>query len=294
MKCAIIGASGFIGRSLLQRLGEKGHEVAGYDLMSCDETGVSALDVSKDEMEFARGTDVVVYLSQSPHYRSFPENADDLFGVNVVGAARAAAAAQRSGARLFVYASTGNVYKSSFDALGEGAPLEGGDAYSLSKIMGETAVRAMASEMKTLVIRIFGAFGPGQKNMLIPTLATRVRKQQAITIQKHPNDVDDQDGLNVSLIYIDDLIAALISMIDGRLSGDITEDIVNLGGPDGISIRDLGEQLGEVLGVKTLFEVTDASRDFDLVADIGRLRALVNPTFTPLPKALQETVCSDT
>ena len=117
MKYAIVGASGFIGRHLLKRLKEQGHDVIGYDIHPCERTGVLPIDVCNDGIVIAPGTEVVVYLSQSPHYRSFPEQADNLFGVNVVGAARVAAAAKKSGARLFVYASTGNVYTDSFAAM---------------------------------------------------------------------------------------------------------------------------------------------------------------------------------
>ena len=292
MKYAIVGASGFIGRHLLKRLKEQGHDVIGYDIHPCERTGVLPIDVCSDGIVIAPGTEVVVYLSQSPHYRSFPEQADNLFGVNVVGAARVAAAAKKSGARLFVYASTGNVYTDSFAPMNEQTPLRRDNAYALSKVMGEDVVGAIAGEMQTLTIRIFGAFGPGQENMLVPGLAGRIKKQQAITLQRHPANIEDEGGLIVSLIYINDLLSGLEALIGGMLSGTIRDNVINVGGPNGVSIREIGMGIGQALGIEPIFELAEATRPFDLIADVKRLCSLVDISFTSLSKALQETVNS--
>ncbi len=291
MKCSIIGANGFVGGHLLRTLRQQGHDVSGYDIEACEEAGVQRLNVCSDQTSLPTGVDVVIYLSQSPYYRVFPERADDLYGVNVIGAARLAAAAKVAGASLFVYASTGNVYQVSYKALAESHPVRRDDAYALSKVMGEDAVAAVAGEMRTLSLRIFGAFGPGQQNMLIPGLIGRIRQHQAITLQPHPISNHD-GGLIVSLIYINDLVNGLQALIDGCLHGEVKDQIINLGGPRGVSIREIAVGLGEALGEEPIFELGEVVRPFDLIADVTRLRSLTEMSFTSLTQSLQETVCS--
>ena len=74
------------------------------------------------------------------------------------------------------------------------------------------------------------------------------------------------------------------------LSGNIRDSVINLGGPNGLSIREIGMGIGQVLGIDPVFELTEATRPFDLIADVTRLRSLIDISFTSLPKALQETV----
>ena len=158
--------------------------------------------------------------------------------------------------------------------------------------MGEDVVGAIAGEMQTLTIRIFGAFGPGQENMLVPGLAGRIKKQQAITLQRHPANIEDEGGLVVSLIYINDLLIGLEALIGGMLSGTIRDNVINVGGPNGVSIREIGMGIGQALGIEPIFELAEATRPFDLIADVKRLCSLVDISFTSLSKALQETVNS--
>ena len=137
-----------------------------------DEVGVTvAVDVARRcdrPAAVVAGTDAVYYLAQFPHYRSFPRGAGDLYSVNVAGALRAAEAARDAGARFFCYASTGSVYRPAFGPLREDHPVRRDLPYALSKVAAEEALALFGGPMRCLCTRLFGVFGPGQRDRLVP------------------------------------------------------------------------------------------------------------------------------
>lgn len=291
MKCVVVGAAGFIGTHLVQRLSRAGHGVVGYDAPAAvaGAPEVRAWDVVRDAAAF-EPCDVVWYLAQSPHYREFPRGGDDLFGVNVVGALRAAAAARDAGARAFVYTSTGSVYAPSFAPLAEHAPVRRDDAYALSKLTAEAALALVPGPLRAICVRLFGVFGPGQKTMLVPAIAARVREGRAVTIERRPDDPGDDGGLRISLTYVDDVTACLVQLGERALAApDAVPALLNVASPEAVSVRDLAEAIGERLGRRAVFESVDKARASDFIADVSRLRALLEPRFTPFRTAIAAT-----
>lgn len=286
MKAAIIGP-GFIGTELAGQLTLAGHEVV---LMGRsprpNHIPFLELDVLREKITLPKNIDAVFYLAQSPHYREFPKHAGDLFGVNTLGAIKTAEAALDSGCRFFFHASTGNVYSPSFSALSEHERTEAEGAYALSKRMAEQALLLFSGPMSVCVGRIFGAFGPGQKNMLPALIRERLLKREAIQLAPHPINGPD-GGLRVSYIYNPDLGRILTGLAEKALSGENVPRLLNLGGPEAVSLERLALEMGKALNVAPVFEHTGSARKFDLAADITLLRQTLHPSFTPLGEALK-------
>ena len=249
-------------------------------------------DVVNRPVVFPRGTDAVFYLSQSPYYREFPQRAEHLLAVNVMGAVKAARAAVEAGARFFCYASTGNVYRPSFDPLAEDAPLRRDNGYALSKVMAEEALSLVHDSMALVSVRLFGVFGPGQRGMLVPNIRERVRNQQPIRLDGSPRHPGD-DGLRVSLCCIDDTVDCLVRLMQLACGGSPVPKQFNIAGPEPISIRRLAVEQGKLLQVEPKFERGEQVREFDLIADISRLRQFLNPTFSDFGESLARTLESD-
>ncbi len=292
MSIAIVGAAGYVGQALTRFFTKQGRSIQPIDCVPWhDENDLSPItvhDILSDIPPLADGTQAVIYLAQSPYYRDFPDHADHLFGVNVLGALRAAQAAIRCGCRVFCYASTGNVYQPSFKPLSENVPLRRDDPYALSKLMAEEALALFGDAMQTLVLRLFGVFGPGQTNMLPATLRRRILNGKAIAL--HPAEAGQQDeGLRISFFYIDDVVRGIADVVDRAIAGHDVPAILNMAGPEPVSLKRFAEGLAANMGRTPVFEAGGTPRNCDLVADIQRWTSFASPQFTPLDDALART-----
>jgi nucleoside-diphosphate-sugar epimerase len=291
---AIIGSSGFLGTAMRRMYAGQGQEVLGLDVAPPRDTpsgaAFRACNLAEEVPAIPAGTDCVFYLAQSPFYREFPARAGHLFGVNSLGAVRAAEAAGQAGARFFCYASTGNVYAPSFAPLAEDAPLGRANAYALSKIHAEEALDLFAGGMAVVAVRFFALFGPGQKAMLGANLRRAVEEDRPVTLAPHPHNPDDTGGLRISFTYVDDAAKCLARLAELALDGVRLPPRLNVAAPGAVSISEYAEAVGRELGREPRFEIAAAPRTFDLVADTTLLRQVAGCSFTPLDEAMALTV----
>lgn len=268
MKVAVIGARGYVGRHLCAKLEQQGAAVLRYS--AGEANGISRrTGLLPEGFAFPTGLDAVYFLAQSPHYRQMPEQSAHLLSVNCAAAVQAAEAARRAGAKRLVYASTGNVYAPSFEALAEDSPVRRDNWYSLSKVMAEDALTLYQAHLEIAVARIFGVYGPSQEDKLVPSIVSKVRSGTELFVDRNPRDDMDHDGLKVSLIYIDDIVSCLIELSSNSHRGPI-----NLAGSEVISVRDLAMSAGKVLEIEPKISLSNKYRDFDLIAETSLSRWL--------------------
>lgn len=291
MNAVIIGSTGFIGRSLSRELAARHLPSFGIDCLADQHTpaNFALCDIARDEPILPDGTDTIFYLAQSPHFRDFPLHADNLFAVNVVGALRAADLARRSGVRAFIYASTGTVYAHTFEPMREDQPFRRDNAYALSKIHAEEAL-ALIPELKTCCVRLFGVFGPGQQRMMVPTIISRIKKSQPVTLEPHPLHPDDHEGLRISLTYVDDVARTLVDLAQHMLNRNDTPLRVNLASDQPTSIRTMAQTIASRLGLSPTFTIAPAPRATDYIADITLMRTICPLRFTPFADAINATL----
>jgi len=294
VRAAVIGAGGFIGGALVRRIAASGADVVALDIQAPAELPrqipFKALDVTAGPFDLPDNVDAIFYLAQSSAYREFPERAGDLFAVNVLGAVRAAEAACRAGAKFFLYASSGNVYAPSFDSLLENSALAENDPYAVSKQMAENALRLFGSELTVLSVRLFGVFGPNQKQMLPFVLRRRVEAGEPIDLEPSSIDPDDEGGLRVSFTYVEDLGTILLDLAEKALAGTELPPLLNVADPHAKSVRQFALAVGQVLGKVPVFRATETARAGDLVADISRLQNALDCEFTPFERAIERTI----
>ena len=70
---------------------------------------------------------------------------------------------------------------------------------------------------------------------------------------------------------------------------DFAAPVLNVAGPEAVSIRRFALRIGQILGIEPKFEIAQTPRSFNLIADISRLRALVDAAFLPFDDAMRET-----
>jgi UDP-glucose 4-epimerase len=280
----IFGSGGFIGKNLQEYLRHQGISVLGVS--SGDGSGVNPkTGLLPDNFSFPPMVDAVVYLAQSPYYRQANTNIEHLWNVNVISAVTAADISRRTKVKRFIYASTGNVYQPTFSPLGEDSALNRDNYYSLSKIHAEEILRLFKDDINITILRMFGIYGPGQKDKIIPNLINATRQKHEVYIEKNPLDPDDCNGLKVSLCYIDDLLR-----IFARLLYLDAPPVLNVSGEKPISIREVATSISSFLGKEVCFHVLDGNRQGDLIADISLLKKVLSPQFTSFQHGLCKTL----
>ncbi|MCS4509754.1 NAD-dependent epimerase/dehydratase family protein [Xylophilus ampelinus] len=281
MRYCVIGAGGYVGRFLCEHLVRQEHSVEAVS--SSRPGGIDPVTGLLGKLDLV-GIDVVVYLAQSPFYRQLPQRASHLVSVNCVSAVQAAITAQASNVSKFIYASTGNVYRASFDPFKEDSPLERRSWYPLSKILGEEGVRLAATGMDLTCLRIFGVYGPNQTDKLIPNLVARVIRGETVTVDRQPSpDESEPGGMRTNPIYIDDAVRAIETVAGLR-----GLPVMNFAGDEMLSIRQMVEIIGEVVGISPKVAVNDRVRTGDLIGDVSLFRSHYTTSLTTFKKGIQK------
>ena len=284
----VIGGGGFIGGHLVRRLFADGVAIsathrpgAAIESLAGVRWIPTDLTLLGDAIAWPTACDTVVYLAQSRLWRSFPQGADNVFLVNVAGVFRAVQYAVAAGARRFVYVSTGSVYHHGDRPADEGQPffVPGERAfYAAAKLSAETLLGPFASLLPVVVLRLFVPYGSGQaSDMLLPRLVDSIRRGDAITLDGH-------DGLTLSPTAIADVIEALLRSF--KLERSVT---MNVAGPEVLSLREVSETIGRVIGRRPVFEERQARTVPVVAGTTARLRETLGwaPTRT-LDQGLQD------
>lgn len=194
-KAVVTGCAGFIGSELTRQLLDAGYEVAGIDDFSRGTEAHLANFATHPTFHFTRGDvrsarDLGELFRTEPEYvfhlaaRHFiPDCVADPAGtyeINVVGSQRVWEAATNASASRFLLVSTGDVYKPSHEPHRETDPVEPFNAYGLSKLTAEHALRidhAVRGGPRLVIARLFNVYGPGETNPhLLPDILQQVMR----------------------------------------------------------------------------------------------------------------------
>lgn len=282
------GAGGLVGRHLVDYASDEDEVWAVTRSAGSATRGCGVQEVQIDlESEWDKRSaglpdrcDSVVYLAQSKAYRFLPERADSLFQVNLVGLARFLEYAKVAGARSFVYASTGSVYRNSGRTISEDSELmddgAGRNLYPWSKLTGEALVRSYSEHFSTAILRCFFVYGSGgDPGMLIPRLVERICAGESVGLH-------GEEGLVFPPLYAGDAARAFRSAVD--LEG---VNLINIAGPDSVSLRDFSMKAGEVLGREPIFHRMDGVPT-DFRVDITKMEERLRVYPIPVQCGLRE------
>ncbi len=247
MRIFVTGASGFVGRNLVQQLVAKGHvatalllpgepdiEGPGVRCVRGDITAASTLD------GLFQGHDAVVHLAGAVADGLTQREAHRL---NVAGTDNVARTALREGVTRFIHMSTVAVYgREPGVRLHEERPLcPTGDPYGDTKLLAERLLRELALEgaLELTVLRPTVIYGPGDGRFL-PRLVANLFSGQARLIGTGLQTVD--------AVHVDDVVGFILQTLDNYWCIGST---YNLNHPSNPSWKDFVGAVAETLGVPT-------------------------------------------
>jgi nucleoside-diphosphate-sugar epimerase len=181
-----------------------------------------------------------------------------------------------------VLASSGSVYGPVRGPVTEEVPPAAVDFYAVTKRAAELVLASYAPRLDGAVaLRLFTPYGPGQRSRLVPSLAERIRSDEAITLNAGGRP-------RLSPTYVDDVVRAFSAAL--RLDGHHT---VNVAGAEIVDIRSLAVAIGEALGVAPRFVSGDTAVAGDASGANARMKELLGIEHpVPLREGLTATVGS--
>lgn len=267
----VTGASGLIGRGIVERLHSDAEPVVLMRGLAAAPANVEAIAADLEDSNFVKRLpakiDAVIHLAQADGYAD-PDRVQTVFRVNVEAVASLLRWAQDAGASHFIHASTGGLYGRGNSPFGEESPirLEGPLAfYCGTKRAAELLGMAYQGRFTVAALRFFFVYGPGQKEtMLMPRLVRSVAEGRPVTLA-------GERGMRLNPIHVDDAAAAAVAAL--RLNRSAA---INIAGPEVLSIRDVAEMAGQALNKQLVFERSGEPEGNDLIADISRMRELLH------------------
>jgi UDP-glucose 4-epimerase len=255
MRVLVTGAAGFIGRNLLTQFAADGDAstitavtrrvpppAAGVRWVHAD-LGRPGWTTCLPDAPF----DVIVHLAQSEHYRDFPRRAPEIVQLNVQATVELAEWASRHGVERFLFASSGSVYGSSDRVHREDDHCQPGTMYAASKLAAEVLLKPFAAHMDILALRLFGVYGPGQTNAILPTVIGRFETGEAITLAGNA-------GVRFNPIFVDDCAILVHRLATQRVEGF---QALNVCGSEVVDLRTVVQILEHGAGRRANVRVTD-------------------------------------
>jgi nucleoside-diphosphate-sugar epimerase len=114
-------------------------------------------------------------------------------------------------------------------------------------------------------MRVFGVYGPGQTEMLIPGIISRIQRGEEVQLAQ-------DEGLFLTLLYIDDCVEIIHRLLAQPAAPALT--VVNLAGNDSLSLAEMTRVIGERLRLEPNKRITSAAPLY-LQGDNTRMRKLV-------------------
>ena len=273
-KILILGASGFIGKHAVRNFIKSGYIVFAQYLPTemppdIPEASWFPCDLRDPDFtnSFPKEVDAIIHLAQSPAWRSFPEGALDVFQVNLASPLQTAEYANQAKTERLIFASTGSIYGQ------HTAPINETDVrienitsfYAASKCAVELLLNQYSHLFYVINLRLFTPYGEGQQEeMLIPNLVNRVK-------ENIPIDLHGNDGLVINPVAIADVVETL-----ERCLGITKSITLNVAGPEVLSLRQIGEQIGLILDKQPVFNCRSDETAPMIVGNTGRLKKTLN------------------
>jgi UDP-glucose 4-epimerase len=270
--CLLTGGTGLIGRHVASLLRERWKlflVMRGPNVFVGNNVQTIQCDLARewDTGTFPEKVDVVIHLAQSEYFRDFPARSEHIFDVNTTSSLRLLEYARKAKAQAFVLASSGGIYGQGDEGFTEDRPIEAkGDLgfYLGTKLCAEVLAENYTPFMRIIILRFFFVYGPGQRpGMLIPRL---IRSGQ----EGRPIWLSGKNGLKCNPTYVTDAASAVCRSLELRESHKI-----NVGGPEVLNLRQMGQSIGEVLGKEPIFRVQQDIEPQHLVGNIKKMTQLL-------------------
>ncbi len=284
MKTLITGVAGFLGSALAQKLIEDGHTVLGLDDLSTgqEERIPPGVNFELGDMldrpklwTLLQDVECVYHLAARVAVQESILYPREYNSTNVGGTVSVMEAMRDVGVKRVVFTSSGAVYGGQQEQpLNEDLRPSPDSPYAVSKLSAEYYVKTIGKlwGIETVTLRIFNAYGPGQRLTadhppVIPNFLKQAVHEGTLVI--HNSGTQTRD-----FVYLDDVVDA---MIIASTASEVDGTTINIGSGKETSIVDLAERVLDLTGAKTetIYNPKSKGGVSRMRADISRAKALL-------------------
>lgn len=205
LRIALTGATGFVGKSLVPKLFEAGHQVkalvrdpARAKLPETVETIVGSLADQDALLKLTHGCDVILHVAGAVSGLT----SDDFMKANFHGSNAIALAAKQNNVKRFVYVSS----------LAATQPELG--PYGKSKAIAEASLKVIFKDGQLLILRPSAVYGPGDSATL-PLLQA---------LMSHTAVIPGTRSNRFGMIHVEDLTNIIVAATSGKVTGTFELD----------------------------------------------------------------------
>lgn len=256
MHLFVTGSESFVGRELLVQCAAAGIDCTGVDTAPVSRPGYEQVDIRSPQIEevMPSEVDAVIHLAAMSRDADCVDHLHETFDTNVMGTLNLMRVATARRARQFIFASSEWVYDScSADVVKtEDSVIDIAkhtSEYALSKLVGESVLRQqyLRGFCDTTVLRFGIIYGPRPSNWsAVEAIFDTVRRGEPVTI--------GSSETARSFIHVTDIARGIINSVG--LAGF---NIVNLEGPQLVTLADIAATSARVLGTSAQLIIGNAS-----------------------------------
>jgi GDP-4-dehydro-6-deoxy-D-mannose reductase len=269
MRVFVTGSSGFVGRRLVARLADAGHEPLGAER----EVDVTRRGELADALADA-SPEAVVHLAARSSVAESLRDPLACYRVNFLGTANllGAVAARAPDARVILVGSGDQYGPATADArpYREGDPLDPRNPYARTKAAAEwLGTRAAERGLDVVRVRAFNHTGPGQTERFVASSFAKQVAEIALGRRAARLRVGNLESVR-DFLDVDDVIEAYLRLLDPETPAAV----YNVASAQGTRVKDLLQILLDLAGLEPAIEIdAERFRPTDaLVGDASRLR----------------------
>jgi len=249
MKIAVFGASGFVGKNLLDELAGTEHEVVACDVEEFEPPQENAtfreVNITDEESVENAVEDVgaIAHLAAHP----LPAGNEDPklnAAINVVGTLNILDAAREHDMEKVFFSSASSLVGEVEEVpVPEDHPATPQSPYGVAKHAVEEYLRVYQElyDLDYLVFRFFNVYGPYQypeSGALVPVVLSRLARDKGVFVTGDGSQTRD-------FIYVRDITEFIVE----GLESDVRNEVVNMGRGTDTAIIDAIERMADVVGV---------------------------------------------
>lgn len=274
MNITVFGASGFVGRNIIEVLNLESFKVTASDIKKTEINDVHFVEA--DLLDYAqvsnvvKGSDIVIHLAASPLPVSL-EKPKLNARINIEGSLNIMDAAREHGVKKIIFSSASSlVGEVKYNPVDEEHPCKPKTPYAVAKYSVEHYLRVYQElyGLNYLVFRFFNIYGPWQypeSKALIPMVYNKLKTEGSFNVLGTGSQTRD-------FVYVGDVAEFYLKAI----KNDVKNEVVNLGTGKGATVLDIVKIAGELLKIspKINYLPPRAGEIDNFVADTKKLERL--------------------